>query len=126
MLSYTEEIKAQRLASEVISENSKYNRLFGLAETLANMQEMKELVDNADAVDFLEVYDMDRLNAYSNLLDKAEADSTIEWTEEDDNNLEIEQRARTYAKDSLKELAYALGKVQDAYNALQDALDSLC
>lgn len=126
MLSYTEEIKAQRLASEAISENSKYNRLFGLVEQLANTQEMKELVDYADAVDFLEVYDMDRLNAYSKLLDKAEADNTIEWTEEDDNNLEIEQRARTYAKDSLKGLVYALGKVQDAYNALQDALDSLC
>lgn len=126
MLSYLEEKKAQCLASEAISENSKYYRLFGLAERLANTQEMKELVDYAEAVDFLDVYDMDKLNAYSNLLDKAEADSTIEWTEEDDNNLEIEQRARTYAKDSLKELAYALGKVQDAYNALQDALDSLC
>lgn len=126
MLSYLEENKAQRLASEVISENSKYNRLLGLMETLANMQELKELVDNADAVDFYEVYDMDRLNAYSNLLDKAEADSTIEWTEEDDNNLEIEQKARSYAKDALKELAYALGKVQDAYNAMQDALDGLC
>lgn len=123
MLSYLEEVQAEKDGMQALMD-TELGKIYGLIEKLGNMQEMQELAkaETMNTIENVDIYEINELNAYNNLYEKAEKDESIKWTALDDLMLEIENGARTYARNAKSDLEYAIGKLQDAYKAMQDAL----
>lgn len=123
MLSYLEEAQAEKDGMQALM-GTELSKIYGLMETLSNMQELQELAkdETTDTIENVDIYEVNELNAYCNLFKKAEKDESLEWTALDDLMFDIENKARTHARNAKNDLEYAVSKLQDAYKAMQDAL----